>query len=109
MLGQKHSSGRFLELLTSFKKESDEVKEMEFFFYSKTKTHALGLKKDLEKLGYEIYGIDKSYDGRYSIIGITPPMSLEEMEFEKWVGKMNEIGFVNDCFFDGWGTLSQLD
>lgn len=47
------------------------------------------LKKDLEKIGYEIYGIEKSTKNLYSIIGVTLPISLEEDKFKKWIKKMN--------------------
>ena len=82
---------------------------MEFFFYSKTRVNANELKKDLEKIGYEVYGIERSTKNQYSIIGVTPPISLEGEKFKKWIKKMNEIGFINDCNFDGWGTISFLD
>jgi len=54
----------------------EEPKGMEFFFYSKNRENADGLKKDLEKIGYEVYGIEKSIKNQYSIIGLTPPISF---------------------------------
>lgn len=82
---------------------------MEFFFYSKNRENADELKKDLEKIGYEVYGIEKSIKNQYSIIGLTPPISLEKEKFKNWIEKMNEIGFINDCNFDGWETLTHID
>jgi len=87
----------------------EEPKGMEFFFYSRTRENAKELKKDLEKIGYEVYGIERSTKNQYSIIGVTLPISLVEDKFKKWIKKMNEIGFINDCDFDGWGTLSDID
>ncbi len=107
--GQKDSANRYLDLLGKYDKRMEEPKEMEFFFYSKTRVNANELKKDLEKIGYEVYGIERSTKNQYSIIGVTPPISLEGEKFKKWIKKMNEIGFINDCNFDGWGTISFLD
>ena len=86
-----------------------ELKAMEFFYYSKTRKNADELKKDLEKFGYEVYGIEKSTINQYAIIGVTLPISLEEEKFKEWIKMMNKIGFINDCNFDGWGSLSQID
>ena len=107
--GQKDSADRYLDLLGKYDRRMEEPKEMEFFFYSKTRVNANELKKDLEKIGYEVYGIERSTKNQYSIIGVTPPISLEGEKFKKWIKKMNEIGFINDCNFDGWGTISFLD
>jgi len=106
---QKDSAKRYLDLLSTREKKMEYPKEMEFFFYSKTRENADGLKKDLEKIGYEVYGIEKSTKDQYSIIGVTPPLSLEQEKFKNWIEKMNEIGFINDCNFDGWGTLLNTD
>ena len=107
--GQKATVDQYLELLSTFETEDAKLKEMEFFYYSKTKENANRLKKDLEKIGYKIYGIEKSTENEYSIIGVTPPIDLEKNKFKNWIKYMNEIGFINDCDFDGWGTLSKLD
>ena len=107
--GQKDSADRYLDLLNIHDNKIEEPKGMEFFFYSKTKKNADELKKDLEKIVYEVYGIERSTKNQYSIIGMTPPISLVEEKFKDWIKKMNEIGFINDCNFDGWGTLSHID
>ena len=107
--GQKAVANRYLDLLSTYEKEMKKPKEMEFFYYSKTRENAYGLKKDLEKIGYKVYGIEKSTENQYSIIGVTPPINIEKNEFKDWIKHMNEIGFINDCNFDGWGTLSRVD
>jgi len=104
--GQKTLADRYLDLLSTYEKEMKKSKEMEFFYYSKTKENAVGLKKDLEKIGYKVYGIEKSTENQYSIIGVTPPIDIVENKFKNWINCMNEIGFINNCDFDGWGTLS---
>jgi len=106
---QKDAANKYLNLLKRYDKNKEDLRSMEFFFYSETGVNATELKRDLEKMGYEIYGIEKSTKNQYSIIGVTPPISLEEDKFNEWIEKMNEIGFINDCNFDGWGTISSLD
>lgn len=106
---QMKSVGRYLDLLHRYDQKIDEPRKMEFFFYSRTRENANDLKKDLEKLGYEIYKIEKSTNNQYSIIGVTSPQYLEDDKFTKWIKKMNETGFINDCKFDGWGTISKMD
>ncbi len=106
---QKVLAQRYLDLLGSFENEIQKSPKMEFFFYSRTKENAKGLRQDLERLGYEIYGIEKSIKNQYTIRGVTPPLSLAEKEFKKWIQKMNELGFINDCNFDGWGTITHID
>ena len=107
--GQKDLADRYLDLLSTFEKDVNDPKVMDFFYYSKTKNNANGLKKDLEKIRYEVYRIEKSTENQYSIIGVTPPINIEKDKFKNWIKYMNEISFINDCDFDGWGTLSTLD
>nr|NQU91076.1 ribonuclease E inhibitor RraB [Bacteroidota bacterium] len=105
----KHILPNFLKLVRRFDKRLDENRQIEFFFYSRTMENAENLKRTLEKEGYEIYGIDEAKDGQYSVIGLTTYMSLDEKNFQDWIQKMNEYGFINDCEFDGWGMLSHID
>jgi len=104
--GQNQTLFHFLKLVKRFDKSMDKERQIEFFFYSQTLEDAESLKKDLEKTGYEVYGIDKSENGKYSIVGLTTHMSLDKKSFEDWIQKMNEFGFINDCEFDGWGMLT---
>jgi len=97
----------YMDLLKSHDDKTDEPRQMEFFFNGPLKDKALGLKEDLEKLGYEVYGVEKCENGDYSVIGLTREFSFEE-DLESWSDKMNEIGYVNDCKFDGWGTMSEM-
>ena len=104
--GQKESAPMFLKLLKKYFENVEGARQMEFFFYSKTMEKAESLKTDLEKLGYEVYGINESENDLFSIIGLTTPICLEEREVNHWIQRMNELGFANDCKFDGWGTLA---
>jgi len=103
--GHRAMVPNYLNLLRSYDDKTHEYRKIEFFFYAPSKEKAEGLKKDLEKMNYEVYGIHKSGNNMYSIIGLTLELSLEE-DLEKWSDKMNELGYINDCKFDGWGTIS---
>lgn len=105
---QKSSVPRFFQIMSRYDSRLNEPRPVKFFFYGKTMGDAISLRQDLQKLGYEVYGIENSVKSRLSIAGVTPPMSLEETDFKKWVGKMNDLGFINDCCFDGWGILTIL-
>ena len=97
----------YMDLLRSHDDNTWQPRQMEFFFYGPTKEKAEGLRKDLEKLGYEVYGVDKSSNGEWSVIGLTTEFSFE-VEVEGWSDKMCEMAFINDCKFDGWGTISEM-
>jgi hypothetical protein len=107
--GQKSAASRFLQLLGHYDHHLHELRKVEFFFYGKRMGNAVGLKNDLIKQGYEVYGIEGSLKSQFSIIGVTSPISLQDGEFKKWIEKMNELGFINDCRFDGWGMLTPME
>ena len=101
------ASSRFFETLGSADKKAEQPREVEFFFYAKRKAEAESLQADLEKLGYEIYGIGLSIRKQFSVTGKTIKISLDEKAFSKWAEHMNELAFANNCFFDGWGMLCE--
>jgi hypothetical protein len=107
--GQTSAASRFLKLLSHYDKHLNELRQVEFFFYGKNMGNAISLKKDLLKQGYKVYGIEGSMKSEFSIMGITCPVSLEDSDFRKWIEKMNELGFINDCRFDGWGVLTKSE
>lgn len=104
--GQKSTLKHYLAILELF--DQEEHKEMEFFFYADKIDDAENLSCNLKELNYQIYGIERSKNNQYSIIGRTNKMSINEKHFNSWIEKMNEIAYLNNCIFDGWGTLSEL-
>ena len=108
-LSLKYGVNRFLSLVRNYDHHLHDLRQVEFFFYSKTIGNATDLKNDLIELGYEVYGIASSSNNEYSIIGVTNPISIRDKDFMQWTEKMNEIGFINDCRFDGWGMLTSFD
>lgn len=98
---------RFLQF-SGLNKNTEIPQMVEFFFYSKLKEDALHLKEQLQSLGYEVYDVSKSKD-KYATIGCTPPISIAVKPFRQWIEKMNELAFINDSDFDGWGMLADPD
>lgn len=100
-LSLKSGVNRFLSLVSHYDHQLHELRQVEFFFYSKTIGNATDLKNDLVDLGYEVYGIVSSSNNEYSIVGVTDPISIRNKDFMQWTERMNEMGFINDCRFDG--------
>ena len=44
-------------------------------------------------------------DVRFSVIGLTTPVRMDETTVVQWAEDMCRTGFAHDCEFDGWGTL----
>ena len=82
-----------------------EFQGIEFFFYTDTPDKANNLAIELSAMGYEVYGADKGPDDKYSIIGCTMPIGMDEESVTNWSKQMCKLGYDNDCQFDGWGTL----
>lgn len=78
---------------------------LDFFFYTNQKEKAQELTNALRKFGYVVrIGERTASDLKYSITGQTIPMPAEDDVVLDWSKKMNELGYVHDCQFDGWGT-----
>jgi regulator of RNase E activity RraB len=79
--------------------------QLDFFFYAKDKDNAEALALELRKLSYEV-AVEQSYhaEKRYSITGHTPAMVDDELTMENWVSQMNQLAYIHDCDFDGWGS-----
>lgn len=60
---------------------------------------------NLEKEGYEVYGINPSSKDKFSIIGATTPINVNGKEFILWINRMNELAFLHNSTFDGYGML----
>lgn len=79
--------------------------QLDFFFYANDRQNADALAEDLRKLNYKVQVGDGT--GRnlpFSITGQTPPVSDDEATMVLWVNQMNELGFIHNAEFDGWGS-----
>ena len=110
---EKLDMQRFLnaQVLQVFKKKggvSEKQAPVEFFFYTDEEDKASNLAIELNKLGYEVYSIDRlALDGKWSVTGRTQLMKMTTRTITKWSKQMVELGYQNDCDFDGWGTLAE--
>src|SRR5258706_14867358 len=84
-----------------------ELMSVEFFFYTDTGDKANNLAIELSAMQYEVYGVNKEDDNRFSVIGCTCPLKMDDESLTTWSERMCEIGYNHECKFDGWGTLIQ--
>ncbi len=83
---------------------STELK-LEYFFYTNTSAKAAALAADLEHLSYEVGHGPLAANRKVQIVtGWTCAIPMREDALLNWTKAMCEIGFKNDCDFDGWGT-----
>jgi hypothetical protein len=101
---QKFVSKQFLSIRNMLTSNINKPVPVEFFFYSDNEEDAKLISADLQKAGYEVYGIDPSKD-KFSIIGATTPINVNGKEFVAWIDKMNQLAFLYNCMFDGYGML----
>lgn len=95
-------------LLDMVRNASDDVSGevvLEFFFYTNEMEKAEGLREALLKFGYEVHISEVPKSAlKYSVTGQTIPLPDEDDVVLNWSKKMNELGYIHDCQFDGWGT-----
>ena len=66
---------------------------------------AAALAGDLEQLGYSAeYGPSAKDPRTFLVNGWTAKMPMDEPTVVAWALQMCELGFRDDCDFDGWGT-----
>lgn len=96
---------RWLDLSKNFGAASNQLQPVEFFFYASTENEASNLLIDLHLLEYVLYGIHECEDKRWSVIGATPPISIDEKDITSWVDLMYALAEKHHSVFDGWGML----
>jgi len=85
--------------------DGSEFMKLDYWFYTNEQEKAESLAEALRKLKYEV-NIQPGgrEDRQICISGCTPFMHDADDAMENWVKQMNELGFVHDCEFDGWGS-----
>lgn len=82
-----------------------EFMKLDYWFYTDEHEKAESLAEALHNLKYQVeISDDGRDDGKICISGSTPFMHDVDDAMEKWVTQMNELGFIHDCEFDGWGS-----
>ncbi|GAB5525230.1 MAG: hypothetical protein Roseis2KO_31020 [Roseivirga sp.] len=105
---QTDGVSRILQILNAFGAEEGDEQGVEFFFDTDCEPKAKSLSAQLTQLGYEVCGIHE-INGKYSLSGCTPPIKMTDSGMMEWCDLMGDLGYENDCAFDGWGTLIHLD
>ena len=95
------------KVLSIFNRFSSEVKtrRLDYFFYTDTQEKALALAADLEKLAYNVeVDAEPGVNGLFCISGQATAIKMTTEAMISWTRNMCELGYQNDCRFDGWGT-----
>ncbi len=94
-----------LEQLRQAGVTEDKELKLEYFFYTNSNEKAKELANELAKLNYTVehkLAVDSKTE--FIITGWTTKMKMTEDVVKKWTKEMCELGYKNDCDFDGWGT-----
>jgi len=82
--------------------------KLEYFFYTDMEDKARALAQKLADLGYEAaYDHSASDAKQFVVTGWTTRMKMDEQSVLDWSGRMCDLGYEDDCEFDGWGTNPQ--
>lgn len=96
------------ETLTQLRKYevTDQTKlKLEYFFYTDTPEKGSVLAGVLIRKGYTAeHGPSAGDKKSFIVTGWTTPMQMDESTVVGWTRQMCQLGFDNDCDFDGWGT-----
>ncbi len=95
---------RLLSLSKKYGGKTGQLQQVEFFFYADSQDKASNLAIELSKLGYDIYGVERSRNS-WSVIGCTPLMKIDEATLSEWGEAMYAIADEMNVLFDGWGML----
>jgi hypothetical protein len=99
-----------LKQLNKLGVKDDTQLKLEYFFYTNTIEKASALAKVMEKRGYSVVYEPSAHDKKiYVITGWTGKMSMNEATVIEWTRQMCQIGYDNDCEFDGWDTTPEQD
>ena len=93
---------RLLSLSKKYGGNTGHLLQVEFFFYADTEDKGSNLAIELSKLGYSVYGVERSGD-KWSIIGTTTLMKIDEESLTKWGEAMYALADEAEVLFDGWG------
>lgn len=103
---QETSVPIIMNIMRDLGDESPDELVLEFFFYTDQRPKAESLAEVLRKFGYDVLIHDTDKTGLSLLItGKTIPLPNENKVVEDWAKKMNELGYIHDCQFDGWGTV----
>jgi len=79
--------------------------KLEFFFYTNSESKASELAKALKEKGYSVQTKPAPQDKKFQLItGWTEKVKMTDAVVIAWTREMCELGYANDCDFDGWGT-----
>ncbi|MBT6050028.1 MAG: hypothetical protein HOG49_24790 [Candidatus Scalindua sp.] len=105
LTSQLTMSPQTVEQLRGYDVTDDKLLKLEYFFYTNTAEKAEALSNYLSGIGYSTEFGEAAHDKKIQIItGWTSPILMVTEKVIEWTEEMCNIGYKNDCEFDGWGT-----
>lgn len=102
---QSQMTSQTMEKLRKYDIREDSVLKLEFFFYTDALNKAKKLADELSNMAYSVdYKKSASNSSEFVITGWTDPIQMGNETVLEWARLMCELGYKNDCDFDGWGT-----
>lgn len=100
-------SSRVVEFVNA---PADHEQEVDFFFYADNQSAARRLATALKEMEYDV-SLDNhpGNGGRFFIGGMTKKMKMDDRTMQSWTEKMCGLAERYDCFFDGWGTMMEME
>jgi hypothetical protein len=107
VMKQKEMNSQTIAQLRNYGVDDKSHLSLEFFFYTDKQNKASDLAIELKKLNYNLETVDQSAGDPklWAITGWTTPIKMDIGSVTNWTQKMCQIGFDNDCNFDGWGPI----
>ena len=103
--GQMAGAPRVLGQLRQGGITDQDLRKLEYFFYTNSEEKATTLAGKLAQLGYAgKYDHSAGDKKNFVITGWTGPMRMDEPTILNWTRLMCDLGRNDDCEFDGWGT-----
>ena len=110
LANQVNMSSQTIEQLRKYDVSDKDKLKLEFFFYTNSKEKSISIAEKLAEKGYSVeYGKSAGDNDSFIITGWTNKIIISEKIVKNWVKEMCEIGYRNDCEFDGWGTNPEQD
>jgi regulator of RNase E activity RraB len=102
---QLSMSPQTVEQLREYGVKEDSKLKLEYFFYTNDSHKAEKLSNELSSIGYKSeFGTSADDKKLFIITGWSSPITMATQTVIEWTKKMCDLGFCNDCEFDGWGT-----
>ena len=96
-------NGRLLEIIEQHGASLNDLRPIDFFFYTTSAEDGVALSNDLAAQGFQVRGTSEASDGKWSVQA-TREMSVQAATSEQFVEQLIRQAAKYLAEFDGWGT-----